>query len=114
MRKPNAVQPVRYMSNINEKEKNVKGNNKAVEGQQLINILRDVASKRGMTVREVAELLGISHVHLSSLINGARKTSGLNPQKQRELAKFLGISMLEFLVMCEVLRPEDLFPGTPA
>lgn len=92
----------------------MKGNNKAVEGQQLINILRDEASKRGMTVREIAELLGVSHVHLSSLINGARKISGLNPQKQRKLAKFLGISMLEFLVMCEVLRPEDLFPGTPA
>lgn len=92
----------------------MKGNNKAVEGQQLINILRDEASKRGMTIRNVAELLGVSYVHLISLINGVRKVSGLNPQKQRELAKFLGISMLEFLVMCEVLRPEDLFPGTPA
>lgn len=92
----------------------MKKSNKAIEGQQLINLLRDEASKRGMTVREVAGQMGISHVHLNSLISGVRKVSGLNSQKQRELAKFLGISMLEFLVMCEVLRPEDLFPGTPA
>ena len=73
LHKPNAVQPVRCMSNINEKGKNVKGSNKVIEGQQLINSLRDEASKRGMAIREVAELLGISHVHLNSLINGVRK-----------------------------------------
>lgn len=91
----------------------MKESNKTIEGQQLINLLRDEASKRGMTVREVAEQLEISHVHLNSLINGVRKVSGLNPQKQRKLARFLGISMLEFLVMCEVLRPEDFIPGSP-
>lgn len=91
----------------------MKESNKTIEGQQLINLLRDEASKRGMTVREVAEQLGISHVHLNSLINGVRKVSGLNPQKQRNLARFLGVSMLEFLVMCEVLRPEDFIPGSP-
>lgn len=113
LHKPDAVQPDRYMTNIHEKEKNVKGSNKTIEGQQLTNILRDEASKRGMTVREIAELLGISHVHLSSLINGARKISGLNPQKQRKLAKFLRISMVDFFLMCGVLRQEDFDSGAP-
>lgn len=91
----------------------MKESNKTIEGQQLINLLRDETSKRGMTVLDVAEQLGISHVHLNSLLNGVRKVSGLDPQKQRKLARFLGVSMLEFLVMCEVLRPEDFIPGLP-
>ena len=78
------------------------------EVQNLIDLIHYATQDRGWTLRETATELGISHVHLSSMTSGARKLSGLSLDKQRALAKFIGISMLDFYLMCGVLRKEDL------
>lgn len=82
--------------------------------QHLINMIHAATKIRGWTLYDTAEALGISHVYLTSMTCGARKISGLSLEKQRELAKFLGISMVEFFLQCGMLRPEDLMPGAPA
>lgn len=76
--------------------------------QQLSNRLYCEMKMRGMTLTDIAKLLGISYIYISSMNSGARKFSGLKIDKQRILAKFLNISMVEFLLMCGVLREEDL------
>lgn len=76
--------------------------------QHLINLIHSTMKLQGWTLAEVANYLGISYIHMASLSNGARKLSGLSLDKQRALAKFLGISMVEFFVLCGLLRKEDL------
>lgn len=78
--------------------------------QILINLIHSTMSLKGWTLAEVAKHLGISHVYMASLSNGARKLSGLDIEKQRILAKLLGISMVEFFLYCGLLRQEDLIP----
>jgi len=83
-------------------------NKKNLRGQQLIDKIHTATKKRGWTLRETAAELKISHVHLTSMTSGARKLTGLKPEKQRALAEFVGISMLDFYLMTGLLRYEDL------
>jgi len=76
--------------------------------QTLINRIHAATKLRGWTLVDTAEMLGISHVYLTAITSGARKLSGLNIEKQRELAKFIDISMLDFYLSIGVLREEDL------
>lgn len=82
--------------------------NNRVPHQHLINMIHSAMKMQGWTLSDVAQCLGISYVHMASLSNGARKISGLSIEKQRTLAKFLGISMVEFFLLCGLLRQEDL------
>lgn len=81
---------------------------RAIETNHLINRIHVETKKRGWTLRESAKALGISHIYLTSITCGARKVSGLSLDKQRKMAKFLGVTMIEFFLLCGVLRPEDL------
>lgn len=81
---------------------------KNLKEQHLINKIKSATKNRGLTLRDTAAELGISHVHLTSMTSGARKLTGLNIDKQRALAKFVGISMLDFFLMTGMLRYEDL------
>lgn len=74
----------------------------------LINLIHSTLRVKGKTLADIAKLLGISYIHMSSLSNGARQMSGLKLDKQRKLAAFLGITMVDFLLMTGVLRQEDL------
>jgi transcriptional regulator with XRE-family HTH domain len=76
--------------------------------QPVIDQIHFATQDRGWTLRDTAEELKISHVYLTALTSGARKLSGLSPDKQRALAKFLDISMLDFFLMAGILRQEDL------
>ena len=80
---------------------------KTNEDQQLINKIHVETKKRGWTLRDTAEELGISHIYLTSITCGARKVSGLSFAKQRMMAQFLGISIIDFFLQCGVLRQED-------
>lgn len=82
--------------------------NNRVPHQHLINMIHSAMKMQGWTLSDVAKYLGISYIHMASLSNGARKISGLRIEKQRALAKFLGISMIEFFLLCGLLRQEDL------
>lgn len=76
--------------------------------QELINLIHNMLKMKGWTLADIARHLGISHIYMCSLSNGARKISGLSIEKQRVLAQFLGISMIKFYLLCGVLRKEDL------
>lgn len=76
--------------------------------KNLMDMLHNTLSVRGMKLADVANILGISYIHMASLSNGARQISGLKLDKQRKLAAFLGITMVDFLLMSGVLRQEDL------
>lgn len=82
--------------------------------QHLINRVHAENRLRGNTLHDLAKQLGISHIHMASLTNGARKLSGLAPEKQRALAQYLRISMVEFYLMLGLLHLEDFAPGAPA
>ena len=55
--------------------------------QPVIDQIHFATQDRGWTLRDTAEELKISHVYLTALTSGARKLSGLSPDKQRALAK---------------------------
>ena len=99
---------------INYLEAVMKRKQKIHPHQQLINHIHAETRMRGWTLADTADLIGISYIYMASLTNGARKLSGLSLGKQRKLAKFLGISLVEFFLGCGMLRPEDLMPGAPA
>lgn len=82
--------------------------------QHLINRIHAENRLRGNTLHDLAKQLGISHIYMTSLTSGARKLSGLAPEKQRALAEYLRISMVEFYMMLGLLRLEDFAPGAPA
>lgn len=76
--------------------------------EQLIRDIHAELKRRGWTLRQLADLLNISYIHMASMSSGARKLSGLSIDKQRKLAEFLGISLVEFYIRCGVLQPEDI------
>ena len=92
----------------------MKRRQQTLEAKQLINRIHAETKMRGWNLHNTAQELGISHIYLASLTSGARKVSGLSLEKQRKLAKFLGISLVEFFMQCGILRPEDFPVSTPA
>jgi transcriptional regulator with XRE-family HTH domain len=64
--------------------------------------------RRGWTLKELAALLGVSYIYAASLSSGARKFSGLPVEKQRQLSKFLGMTLVDFYLMCGLLHQSDL------
>lgn len=71
-------------------------------------LLKATLKARGMTMTDLAKNLGVSYIYLASLSNGSRRLSGLMLDKQRLLAEFLGISMVELFLLIGVLRKKDL------
>lgn len=76
----------------------------------LIAAVRACLNQKNMTVQEAADELGISHIHLSSMLTGVRRFSGLSKDKQDRLAAFLGMKKSEMFVLAGMLNPEDLLP----
>ena len=77
----------------------------------LVKAIRVHLSRHDMSVQDAAVTLGISYTHLASMINGHRRFSGLTPEKQTRIAKFLGISKIQFFVLIGMLSPKDLLPN---
>ena len=76
----------------------------------LIAAVRERLKQKNMTAKEAAEVLKISSIHLTSLLNGIRRLSGLSPDKLDRLADFLGMKKSEMFVLAGMLSPEDLLP----
>ncbi len=87
------------------------GKAKHNQNQELSNLIHATARAKGWTLADIAKHLGISYIYMASLSNGARKISGLSIEKQRDLARFLGITMIQFFLLCGLLRQEDLTAG---
>ena len=87
----------------------MKSENKCNE-KSLIAAVRERIKQKNMTVKEAAEALKISSIHLTSLLNSIRRFSGLSQDKQDRLAEFLGIKKSEMFVLGGMLNPEDLLP----
>lgn len=77
----------------------------------LIAAIRACLSRKEITVQEAANELGISHIHLSSMLTGVRRFSGLSQDKQDRLAAFLGMKKSEMFVLAGMLSPDDLLPN---
>lgn len=88
----------------------MKSENKCNE-KPLINTVRECLKQKNMTLQEGAEVLGISHIHFTSMLNGSRRFSGLSHDKQDRLAEFLGMKKSEMFVLAGMLSPEDLLPN---
>ena len=87
--------------------------NSSTDILELINAIHSENRRRNMTMAELADDLGISHIYMYSLSNGARPLSALSIEKQRKLAAYLRMPVLDFLVACGSLKPEDLLPTPP-
>ena len=68
-------------------------------------------SQHDMSIKDAAAKLGLSYIHVASLLNGTRRFSGLAQDSQKRIAKFLGISKIQFFVLCGMLSPKDLLPN---
>ena len=88
----------------------MKSENKCNE-KPLAAAVRECLKRKNMTVQEGAGALGISSIHLTSLLNGIRRFSGLSQDKQDRLADFLGMKKSEMFVLAGMLHPEDLLPN---
>lgn len=77
----------------------------------LVAAVRECLKQKNMTVKEAAEVLKISSIYLTSLLNGTRRLGGLSQDKQDLLAVFLGMKKSEMFVLAGMLSPEDLMPN---
>lgn len=76
----------------------------------LIAAVRVCLNQKNLTVQKAADDLGISHIHLSSMLTGVRRFSGLSQDKQGRLAVLLSMKKSEMFVLAGMLSPEDLLP----
>ena len=74
---------------------------------ELINAIHAEKRRRQWNLADLGRHLGISHVYMSSLSNGARQLSSLKIEKQRKLARFLGMSLVDLQLECGTLTPAD-------
>jgi transcriptional regulator with XRE-family HTH domain len=81
---------------------------KNLKEKQLIEKIHAAIKARNWTLHDMAAAIGVSHIHMASMSSGARKLSGLQPEKQRALCEIIGISMLDFYLMVGLLRHDDL------
>ena len=91
----------------------MKSNNQGTE-KPLADAIRTCLDNKKMTVQQAATELNLSYIYLSSLLNGARRFSGLSSDKMDRLSAFLNIRKSEMFVLCGLLSPEDLLPITNA
>ncbi|MDD2721936.1 MAG: hypothetical protein PHH47_11580 [Gallionella sp.] len=81
------------------------------KSQKLINLIRSEVANRGESLVDLAKYLDISYIHMTSLTGGARDWAGLKQHKQRRLAAYLGISLVELYRLSGILLENDFYPA---
>lgn len=81
---------------------------KQPENRKLVEAIHKENRRRGWTLDDLADHLGISRVYMSKISRGTRQLSELNRETQRKLADYLGISLVELLLGCGGLELTDL------
>ena len=90
----------------------MKHSKKSLENPELINAIHSENRRRGWNLARLAGHIGISHIYMASLTNGARPLSALGLDKKRKLADYLGVSLIDLLLECGTLRGEDFPKGS--
>lgn len=78
------------------------------EEQPLANAIRVKNAEKGAILKDTAKTLGISYIHMSSLMRGERSFAGLDAETQNALAKYLVITKGQLLVLAGTLTKDDL------
>lgn len=95
---------------VNKKAKqNGDGEASVSSSQGLVNKINEVMRKKGHNRHDLTDQLQISYIHLNSLMGGIRNFTGLNIEKQRLLASYLGISFAQYYIYLGILTPDDFF-----
>lgn len=82
-------------------------NKKSLVASALTNKINEVMRRNGHTRRDLQRVLDVSFVHVNSLMGGVRSFAGLNIEKQRAMAKYLGISFAQYYIYLGILEPSD-------
>jgi transcriptional regulator with XRE-family HTH domain len=77
-----------------------------MEGETLAQALKRRIEETGISQRRFAERVGLSSSHMNSLVSG--KIGLPQPEVRRRLARELGISHVDLLVMAGELRPDEV------
>lgn len=82
-----------------------------VPGFRLIARLKQRAAEIGVSDRYIADIMGITPIYWNSLTNGHRKMNSLDKGKLERVAEFLGLPIVQVMVLADYLEPKDFFPG---
>jgi len=82
-------------------------------GGLLMGALLACAAERGHNIGELATKLGFVYSYLTQLRTGTRKVSSISDDFARGCAEYLGVSMMEVLMLAGRIRAED-FTSSPA
>ena len=87
-------------------QKKVEPDNKKA-GDVLREYIRVRAAEQNLSMQEVANTVGMSYIYLTSLLSRTRSFHGLNIDLKRAIGKFLGVPLVQVLIMAEELSIED-------
>lgn len=76
-------------------------------GGPLIGLLRETCADRGMTLKEMAEELGVTYGYLSHLTTGFRDISVISTSFARACSAYLGIPLIAVRVLAGQITAED-------
>lgn len=79
------------------------------ENKILVEKIREVMRKKGENLHNLSDKMGISYIHMTFMMSGARNFLGLDMDKQRALADYIGVSFSQFYIYAGVLKPEDFY-----
>ena len=82
-------------------------------GGLLMGALMACAAERGQGITELATSLGFVYGYLTQLRTGTRKVSSISDDFARASAEYLGVSMMEVLMLAGRVTPED-FSTSPS
>lgn len=92
---------------MDRKKTEVVKNKKTIAAISLIDKINEVMRRKGHTRHDLQHILGVSYVHVNSMMSGVRSFAGLDVAKQRTLAQYLGISFAQYYIYVGILEPND-------
>jgi transcriptional regulator with XRE-family HTH domain len=78
-------------------------------GSTLIRWLLYAANERGMSLRDLADNLGVTYGYISQLRTGIRQVSGISDEFSSACARFLGVPRIAVLLAAGRVHPEDYY-----
>lgn len=84
---------------------------KPVEGRRLINLIKKTIIDRGLHERSIADITGVTQIYWNSMANGNRQIKSLGKDKLEKIADFLGLPLIQVLILADYLVISDFFNG---